>query len=749
MTNKQSYLNRVRHSIGTKIIFPYLLLTLVIAGIGTFLLTTFITDTVNERLTNQLVDAGRVVSERMVNFEEDRLDTLRLVAGTLGVPESITNGDAETLERLVLPVAINNGVDAVELIDMSGTEVFGWQRIPGLPLEEALKRSGSDFSDTPDVQLVLSGEVDASGDKRVYLSNTPQGAMLFTVGPVLDENDQQIGAVLIGNYLNLLTIRLTESAVARVTFYDKNGMVIETTLGSTDELTPLTDAADLETIRSQLQLSPERVQVVRTQIAEEVPIVDVSVLDQDYSLAYGPWRLRGQTFGLFSVALPTNFLTTVQDTGRNSFYTLFTIATIVVLAAGFFITRRITNPLTKLVDTATAVGEGDLEQRTGLESPDEIGQLATSFDLMTTRLSQRTTQLIKRSTELETILNSIGDGVILLDDEDNIVTANTAAQRLLSDLSYDFFTSGPFRELKLEPADSSPTTLADKTMPNLTAQADTSHPPLLKRYQIGNRTLTTLASEVETPEGVHLGSVIVLRDITREIEADNLKDAFITSISHELRTPLTVIKVYADLLQKSGNGQLTDRQIQFLRNIERSSQQLENHISQLINISEIQAGTIHINLQPQDFVGLVQQAITNWQHRIESKGLHLNVHLPAEPLLVLADTVQLGWAVESLLSNAHNYTMSGGQITVTVDNYNENARLQVQDTGIGIAAVDQGQLFNQFFRAQNSVNFEIRGVGLGLFIARSVVETHHGHVEVISELGRGSTFTVELPLAES
>lgn len=740
----------MRHSIGTKIIIPYLLLTLVIASIGTFLLTTFITDTVNERLTNQLVDAGRVVSERMVNFEEDRLDTLRLVAGTLGVPESLSSGDTETLERLVLPLAINNDADAVELIDMSGKVIYGLQRIPGASVDDAIERAGAEYLDTPDVLAVLNGVVDEFGDKRVLLSETDEGYILSTVGPVFDENNQQVGAVLVGSYLHPLTVNLTESAIARVTFYDRNGKVIDTTLNSTDELSSLVEnPADLELIRSQLQLSPEGVQVVRTQIEEEVPIADVTVLGQDYSLAYGPWRLRDQTFGLFSVALPTNFLLTIQDTGRNSLYIFFTIATVIVLFAGFLITRRITNPLSQLVDTATAVGEGDLEQRTGIQSPDEIGQLATSFDLMTTRLSQRTNLLVKRSTELETILNSIGDGVILLDDEDNIVTANTAAQRLLSDLSYDFFASGPFRELKLEADGSATPDTEGNTAPAPAEKTVTSHPPILKRYQIGSRTLTTLASEVETPEGVHLGSVIVLRDITREIEADNLKDAFITSISHELRTPLTIIKVYADLLQKSGNGQLTDRQLQFLRNIERSSQQLENHITQLINISEIQAGTLYVNLQLQDFVALVQQAVDRWQHRIESKGLHLNVHLPAAPLLVLSDTIQLGWAIESLLSNAHNYTMSGGQITVTVDNFNKNARLQVQDTGIGIATADQPQLFNQFFRAQNSVNFETRGVGLGLFIARSVVETHHGHIEVNSELGRGSTFTVELPLAES
>lgn len=742
VNDNQSSLSRLYHSLGAKIIIPYLLLTLTIAGIGAFLLTTFITDTLNERLTNQLIDAGRVVSERMVNYEEERLNTLRLVAGTQGVADNLIHDNADALETLVLPLILNNDADAVELLNMEGTEVYGWQRIPGAPLSDAITRSGSDFAHLADVQFVLNGQTDEFGDKSVFLSETPEGHILFTIGPVFDADGRQVGAALVGSYLRFMTIDLTENAVARVTFYDKNGVVIDTTLGSATELSSslAENPEELALVREQLQLSPERVQVVRAKAQTEVPIADVTLLSQEYSLAYGLWRLRDQTFGLFSVALPTNFLPTIQNTGRNGFFVLFTLATLFVLTVGFTITRRITNPLGQLIHTATAVGEGDLEQRTGIHSPDEIGQLATSFDLMTTRLSQRTDQLMRRSTELETILNSIGDGVILLDTTDNIVTANTAAQRLLSDLSYDFFASGPFRELPEEGDES--TTIA----PGDTAGADAQ--PLHRQYQIGNRTLTTLASQVETDEGELLGSVIILRDITREVEAENLKDAFITNISHELRTPLTVIKVYADLLQKAGNGTLSDRQSQFIHNIDRSSRQLENHISQLITISEIQAGSLQTNRKRQDFRVLVEKAVKNWRNQMESKGIQLSVNMPDAPLFISAEKSQLGWAVESLLSNAHNYTPANGEVMVTVRAEQRNARLEVKDSGIGIAAADQAQLFNRFFRAKNSLNFETRGVGLGLFIARSVVEKHQGRIEVSSELGKGSVFTITLPLAE-
>lgn len=738
MANNQSIWNRLRYGIGTRIILPFLLLTLIIAGAGTFLLTTFITGSLNERLTNRLVDAGRVVSERLVNFEEDRLETLRVVSATEGVADSLINGDKETLANLVLPYVISTNADAVEFIDMDGLEVFGWQRIPGAPLEDAIEKSGSDFSDIEGVKFVLNGSSDASGDKNVFLSETSEGDhILFTVGPVRDSNNEQIGAAMIGTILHPMAIELTENAVARVTFYDKNGIVIDTTLSSGEEPVSVNipeTSEDLELIRQQLQLSPERYEIVRATAAGETPIADIRILEQDYSLAYGDWRLRDQSFGLFSVALPTDFLTTVQDTGRNSFLLLFLAATIIVLVFGFLLKQSITSPLNKLVETATAVGEGDLEKRTGIDSKDEIGQLATSFDLMTGRLAQRNNQLLKQTTELETILNSITDGVILLDNQDNIISANSAAQQLLSDLSYDFLTTGPFREL-------------NASTPETPAPNDPPSPSAMKRYQIGERTLATLASEVGTAEGIHLGTVIVMRDITREVEADNLKDAFITSISHELRTPLTVIKVYGDLMQKTGNGELNERQYQFIRNINRSTQQLENHINQLINISEIQAGTIQVDLKQIDFVELVQIATENWRNRFETKGIKFTVNLPSTAVTISADSTQLSWAVEGLLSNAHNYTPASGQVTVTVQTVGNQVALTVADTGIGIAAADKPQLFNRFFRAQNSVNYETRGVGLGLFIARSVVESHRGSISVESELGQGSTFSILLPLS--
>jgi signal transduction histidine kinase len=148
------------------------------------------------------------------------------------------------------------------------------------------------------------------------------------------------------------------------------------------------------------------------------------------------------------------------------------------------------------------------------------------------------------------------------------------------------------------------------------------------------------------------------------------------------------------------------------------------------------------------FADLVGEIVEGWRERIEAKGLALRVRLSGGHAWVYADRDRIIWAIDNLLSNAYNYTLAGGRVEVRLSQKNDEARLDVTDTGIGIAAVDQPYLFNRFFRANNELTFEVRGVGLGLYITRSIVESHGGRVWAESELGVGSTFSLALPLMQ-
>jgi PAS domain S-box-containing protein len=734
--------SRLAASIGTKIILPYLLLTLAVAGIGAYVVTNLVTSSLRERFNNQLLDAGRVVSESMVRYETDRLEVLRTVAGTQGVAESLAAGDQDALADLVPQIAANTDTDAVELLDARGVQVYGWQRPPNQDGAEGVAQFGADFSELEDVQLVLDGFEDEFGEKRAVLGQTPYGDMIFSVGPVFHQ-EELVGAVMVGTYVREMVVELSESAVARVTLYDRSGAVVDTTLGGGQAGVAETLAESeeqYEKVVELLQESPDRYSVVVADADEQVPLRQVDVLGQQYVVAFGVWRLRGQSFGLFSVALPTNFIVSAAVTSRNVLSLVFSIATVAVITVGFAVAQRIIRPLNRLVETSMAVAGGDLGQRTGIRSKDEIGSLASSFDVMTERLSERNRQLIEQASKLEAILNSIADGVIVLDVEGQIITSNPAAQQVLADMSSDF-PSAPLRELP------SPLYTDMDEMPEMDQLPAPTVIQQPQRYRVGGRVLSALAAPVRTPDGEELGTVIVLRDVTREVESDRLKDEFITNISHELRTPLTAIKGYGDLLMMSRGSLLDERRLEFVETISDNANQLLHHINELIDISQIQARNLGLERSRLRFSNLVDEVVEKWREPMETKGLALRVRLSGGALWVEGDRDRLAWAIENLLSNAYHYTLSGGRVEVQVYQDDNQVRLDVADTGVGVATADQSYLFTRFFRAHNELTFSVRGVGLGLFIARSIIELHDGQVWADSELGVGSTFSVALPLA--
>ncbi len=258
--------------------------------------------------------------------------------------------------------------------------------------------------------------------------------------------------------------------------------------------------------------------------------------------------------------------------------------------------------------------------------------------------------------------------------------------------------------------------------------------------------MSATVAPVQTPEGKQVGSVVVLRDVTRETEVENLKEAFITSVSHELRTPLTIIKLYADLVQRTANGSMPDSQKQYIEKINSASGDLEQHIEKLISISELQAGTLNLKQEEVDFTALVQTVCAAWQERMRSKTLEFSWQLPEEALLVEGDGPRLRWALDNLLSNAYNYTLEEGSVQVRLFRDGAEARLDVVDTGVGIAPADQELLFTRFFRAEIESNYSKRGIGLGLYITHTILELHDGRIQVDSQLGQGSTFSCTLPL---
>jgi signal transduction histidine kinase len=228
-------------------------------------------------------------------------------------------------------------------------------------------------------------------------------------------------------------------------------------------------------------------------------------------------------------------------------------------------------------------------------------------------------------------------------------------------------------------------------------------------------------------------------------EADRLKDEFVALISHDLRTPLTSITGYVELALEE---ELTDDVRGFLEVVERNSERLLVLVNDLLFVAHLQAGELTLERDDVDLAEVVREAVTALEPRAAAKSITLTSVLDAVPA-VHADRGRVQQVLDNLVSNAVKFTPEGGAVQVSLVERDGFVRLEVTDSGIGISADDQHRLFQRFFRAESAVERQLPGTGLGLYISRVITEAHEGSLSVRSQLDRGSTFRLELPLAHA
>jgi signal transduction histidine kinase len=376
-------------SIRFKVILPYLLLTLIVAVTGAYVVTRLVSNSLGERLTNQLLESGRVVSDFMARQEVKHIEAARAIGYTRGVGEALKAGNDDQLLRLAEPAAGSRTVESVIIFDAQGLEQY--HSIRQLDGTTQIHKERVDLPSTLAIvdAMLKANDPNSLPKRELAIDPADNRYYYFTALPVVVE-DQVVGAVVVGTSVNTLMPLLKSTSLADVVFYGENGQVIASTIvDSNSELYVKTISLGNGVYQDLIQQD------------EFVEGENLSADGRSYRTARAPLKIADDRLAVFAVILPLDFVVEAGSTNRVTYTVLYSIAMLAVIGIGYMVARLIINPLSSLVRTSRAIANGDLSQRTNLQSRDEIGVLARTFDEMTENLQERTDELERTNQVLE------------------------------------------------------------------------------------------------------------------------------------------------------------------------------------------------------------------------------------------------------------------------------------------------------------------------------------------------------------
>lgn len=395
------------------------------------------------------------------------------------------------------------------------------------------------------------------------------------------------------------------------------------------------------------------------------------------------------------------------------------------LISGFAVSRLLGVRMRRLASTAATLAQGDLSARARMQSPAELTSLAGSLNTMAARLEGLVDETVSDRDRAEGLVASLAEGVLAVSDRGEVTVANTAARKLLG-------VAQEVTHLDLQVLPESVRQVWDEARDGLerTSVVEASLP--------GGVSLLLQAVRVSREAGV----VITIRDITEERRLNRARRDLIANVSHELKTPLTAVKGFLELIEDEQMDPA--RRKEFVGLMELEVRRLERLIAEQLELARIDAGALPLERGPHDLAAIAEDVAASRRHLADLNGAELVASIPPNPVIADVDPARVEQILLILLDNAIKHTPQGGKITVGVGVERDAATLTVRDTGAGIAPEAQPFIFDRFYQADQSR--EGPGLGLGLAIARGLVEAHGGSVDVRSAIGVGSVFIVRLPL---
>ncbi|RCJ27543.1 PAS domain-containing sensor histidine kinase [Nostoc minutum NIES-26] len=447
-----------------------------------------------------------------------------------------------------------------------------------------------------------------------------------------------------------------------------------------------------------------------------------------------------------TAVISTNF---TRDVTIAVFITIW----VMVILAGVINALTITKPIKELLVGVKQIAAGNFKQRIDLPLGGELGELILNFNEMAERLEsyeeQNIEELTAEKAKLETLVSTIADGAVLIDNSMQVILVNPTAQRIFGWESEEVVGSNVLHHLpsavQMEIA---------RPLYEMAAGECESAEFRIHLNQSIKRTIRILLTTVLNLQRESIkGIAITVQDITREVELNEAKSQFISNVSHELRTPLFNIKSFIETLHDYGEDLSIEQRQDFLQTVNHETDRLTRLVNDVLDLSKLESGR-NYNFDGVDLAQAIEQTLRTYQLNAKDKGIELIQEVAPSLPLVVGNYDLLLQVLANLVGNALKFTEAGGKVAIRAyqldpkpnsHNQSSQVRVEISDTGIGIAQEDQQAIFDRFFRVENRVH-TLEGTGLGLSIVRNIMERHRSKMHLVSEVGVGTTFWFDLTL---
>jgi two-component system, OmpR family, sensor histidine kinase NblS len=472
-----------------------------------------------------------------------------------------------------------------------------------------------------------------------------------------------------------------------------------------------------------------------------------------------PLEHNGQYLGVLALGInPNPTVVTSSHLTRDVTIAVFVSIWVMVILGAVFNALTITKPIKELLVGVKNISAGNFRQRIDLPLGGELGELILNFNEMAERLERYEEQNIEELTaekaKLETLMSTIADGAVLLDDQMRIVLVNPTARRIFAWDEESVLCQPALHHLPLSVKTELAQPLYQIASGDFLSNASGDREGSEYRIYIPepvNRTVRILLNTVLDQSRAHVkGIAITVQDITREVELNEAKSQFISNVSHELRTPLFNIKSFIETLHEYGEELTHVERQEFLDTANRETDRLTRLVNDVLDLSRLESSRRY-RFEAIEIGQPIEQTLRTYQLNARDKGIELLQEIEPELLPVIGNYDLLLQVFANLVGNALKFTESGGKVVIRAYELpvhahyqgNQYIRIEVSDTGIGIDPDDQRAIFDRFFRVENRVH-TLEGTGLGLSIVRNIMEKHHTAINLVSEVSIGTTFWFDL-----